>query len=363
MPEQRLTLTEKDMLSSVISGITLDVSTRKEEDRVIRGAVMRKLLLGRYSIPLHPHGLRLRGAKVVHGLDLRDVTGNLRVSLTDCSVSTIQLASRGYISNLSLVQVQLVPNSARGYISFVRRIAKNPTALTVALFIFLVIKVLYVALGDIPTALEVFDTSSLTTVIVGGLLSGIPLVFASLLAVTISLMVTKWFSRRMLLALFTASGLACSFLTPWTVTLASVIAGLLAAWVIWMMNRKRSESKHRTQLMRAFLAFVVCAWLVLAGPEIMAALWLPHQQLTLATDAPFPSPRVGYVLNDTNGLVTLLHTGDRRILFIPASYVIARYMCTDTKLAGAWPFMSHPTIWSEFSLSAPHSTNDCSPKG
>lgn len=57
--------------------------------------------------------------------------------------------------------------------------------ITVLAFGFVVLKVIWIARGDIPTALGVFNSAGLATVIVGGLLSALPLISAIALGLAV----------------------------------------------------------------------------------------------------------------------------------------------------------------------------------
>ena len=71
---------------------------------------------------------------------------------------------------------------------------------------------------------------------------------------------------------------------------------------------------------------------------LLYAVWLPHEDVTIkATDG----IRVvkGYVLSDSNGWVSVLRTGQRRIYRFPSSEVTKRDLCS----AGRCRTLSFPT--------------------
>jgi len=64
------------------------------------------------------------------------------------------------------------------------------------LFGFVVIKVIWMARGDIPTTLGVFNSAGLATVIAGGLLSAFPLISAIVLGLATFELSRTWLSVR-----------------------------------------------------------------------------------------------------------------------------------------------------------------------
>jgi hypothetical protein len=55
-----------------------------DENHTIRAWVLRDILRGRHVPDPDPHGLRLRGARIIGRLDLANLTTNLAVELADC---------------------------------------------------------------------------------------------------------------------------------------------------------------------------------------------------------------------------------------------------------------------------------------
>src|SRR5205823_2737587 len=58
----------------------------EDPGHVIRGEVLRELLLEHHKIALDPRGLRLRGARVTGTLDLTHVQASVGMELRGCSV-------------------------------------------------------------------------------------------------------------------------------------------------------------------------------------------------------------------------------------------------------------------------------------
>ena len=211
-----------------------------------------------------------------------------------------------------------------------RVITKEPVLLTVLLSAFVIVKVIYVSQGDIQTSLGVFNSAGVATVISDGLLSAFPLISAALLALATSEIVrirrdrrTYSFDRRqvvLLWAIWSSAAIGCFLLTPWTVAASSFILGLSFGLVTIMSEKPRIKRVLCLSLLWAASIYLV------VNP-LLYAVWLPHEDVTIkATDG----IRVvkGYVLSDSNGWVSVLRTGQRRIYRFPSSEVTKRDLCS-----------------------------------
>ncbi|MCG5440737.1 hypothetical protein [Micromonospora foliorum] len=88
------TAVEQRLIESVARGEVLDLAgdgpVDEEamrswgDDHAISASVIRELVRGRLVSEPDPHGLRLRGARIVGRLDLENVTGDLALELRDC---------------------------------------------------------------------------------------------------------------------------------------------------------------------------------------------------------------------------------------------------------------------------------------
>ncbi|HEV7203113.1 MAG TPA: hypothetical protein VGN18_00815 [Jatrophihabitans sp.] len=89
-----LTDPEQDLVSHSERGAVLDLLHRGprspgarptyDPSQVVRADVIRRLLLGRLGAPLDPHGVRIRGARIVGPLDLENVESRIQLSIADC---------------------------------------------------------------------------------------------------------------------------------------------------------------------------------------------------------------------------------------------------------------------------------------
>jgi len=85
---------EQRLIDSVACGDVLDLAGAEPvdetamrswgDDRTISAAVIRDLVRGRLVADADPHGLRLRGARIIGRIDLENITGNLALDLRDC---------------------------------------------------------------------------------------------------------------------------------------------------------------------------------------------------------------------------------------------------------------------------------------
>jgi hypothetical protein len=219
MKETMLNAAERRLVAAVRAGDELDLSASPEEERTLRASVLREILLGGVRGEPGQSGLRLRGAVVEGDLDLSDVPASMTLDLTKCQVARI---CRRDANPVPIAGKSDAPGRGwpREVSSLPGRISMGQY-LTALLFAFVVIKVVWIARGDIPTALGVFDSAGLATVIVGGLLSTLPLISAVALGwAAFQISRHRSSDRKFLhdtsawLWLSAAAG-ACFFLTPW----------------------------------------------------------------------------------------------------------------------------------------------------
>ena len=87
---------EQRLLDAVRDGEVLDLAGDGPVDEAamrswdsthtVRAALIRDLVRGRRDIEADPHGLRLRGARIIGRVDLANITSDVRVELVDCFV-------------------------------------------------------------------------------------------------------------------------------------------------------------------------------------------------------------------------------------------------------------------------------------
>jgi len=336
---------EQRLAAAVKAGDELDLSRCPDGERTLRASVLRDILCDQ-AVAERGAGIRLRGAIIEGDLDLRQVTTPMTVDLTNCQATRICL----YGANLPRLALRTDAGGsrwlreARALRGAVRR---EPALVTALLFGFVVLKVIWIARGDVPTALGVFNSAGLATVIAGGLLSALPLVSAVVLGlVTFELSrnrppVLRFPRDTPVVAIGLAAAVACFFVTPWPVTVSGIGLGLVSGAAARIVPRARKS------LRLAGLAVLLALSFVLVLNPLLYAVWLPHETLTLAE--PGQQPMVGYVLSDSDGWISLLLTRERRIYRFRSQDVTARTLCRvrSFSMPGAprW-FNSSSPLWN-----------------
>ena len=120
---------------------------------------------------------------------------------------------------------------------------------------------------------------------------------------------------------------------------SGAVAGLISSVAAWAASKpKKSMSDRRKWIgaigrVGAWGIVGILSFFFVLNP-LLYAVWLPHEILTLAKRMPTlakqgPRPRVmvGYVLSDSNGWVSLLRTGERRIYRFRSEDITARVLC------------------------------------
>jgi hypothetical protein len=108
---------------------------------------------------------------------------------------------------------------------------------TLILAAFLVVKGYVIARGNLDTALGILQYAGLTSAIVAGLLSSLPILAALMLGWTVFRMARSWFpephleSRKALACVLAGAFGLSAFFTPWPYVAAAVCLGLLAGLV------------------------------------------------------------------------------------------------------------------------------------
>jgi hypothetical protein len=221
--------------------------------------------------------------------------------------------------------------------------------------LYLVCKGFAMSRGNITTSLGILDTAGVTTIVVGGLVSGLPPLVGAMLGIAVFRLITEhpsWEagrprredeSRWRLLrpspeaTFFPAAFLAACLIMPtlvFTPTLALIAAVVLGAG-LGAVERTRPRKilrpgTRRPAHPRWWLFTAVATWtlVILVGLYTVAnalhGLWLPHEVIAFH-DA--RTPRVGYVLSDSDGWMSMLTTGDHQIVRFRDADVASRTTC------------------------------------
>lgn len=274
---------------------------------------------------------------------------------------------------------------------------KGVSLLLYAGFVF--VKVLAVSRFTVTTALAVLNLSSLPGVVAGATLSAIPMVALLLLASILFLWTSGYWrerwsppgerasgsgsagwrqriarlwrcarrSQRLLWSLLIVTLLAVA-LPPWVVSVAAVVCGVLPGL---MVRVRAGEPRYEPVVRQSTLAKVRgvascgsgqvagsrsrrpaatrrpvlgCArWiggvagllvlLVLGYTQLVSSVWIPHETLTSPDGQVLD---VGYVINDDNGVVTVLESHRRTLAIYRASQVGDRSVCVDRYAYPLW---------------------------
>jgi hypothetical protein len=343
---------ELRLVAAVKTGEEVDLSACPERERTLRASVIREILLSHVENKQSPGGVRLRGAVIDGDLDLTGIPEAVAVDLISCQVTRICLQG----ANPSLI----AGGKDAERPEFLRVVSRLPDRIgmwqfiTILAFAFVVIKVIWIARGDVPTALGVFNSAGLVTVIVGGLLSALPLISAAALGLAMFEIINSWLSadraclqpaggpgriRRALhkfprdifvWAGFSAAAVACFVLAPWPVMASGAFIGLISG-ISWAASKTKKSTNNRRKWIGVVIRIGtwgvvgILSFLLVLNP-LLYAVWLPHETLTLPNSR--PHSMVGYVLSDSNGWISLLRTGERRIYRFRMEDVTARTLCS-----------------------------------
>jgi hypothetical protein len=336
---------ELRLVAAVKAGKEADLSAYRERERTLRADVLHDILLGRVNDEPSPRHVQLRGAIIEGDLDLSDVPAIVAVDFADCQVTRICLHVKGPGRLRALFRLP-------GGIGIVQYI----TALA---FSYLIIKVIWIARGDIPTALGVFNSAGLATVIVGGLLSALPVISATALGWMVFRISRSWLLKRSFprdtssWIVLSVAVVACFFLTPWPVMASGAVLGLACGIPAWRVASKAEKpaTNRRRWIGRigriGGLTVVGIASFYLVLNPLLYAVWLPHETLKLTK--PNPQPMVGYVLSYDNGWVSVLQTRVRRIYWFPSQDLLTRNLCRSSSISmpGMPALFNDPTsLWN-----------------
>lgn len=345
-----------ELVAAVKAGEELDLSARAELGQMVPASDLRDILERRIVDERGAGAIRLRGAVIVGDLDLSHIRTGMTVELTNCQMTRICLDG----ASIRRFTVRETDPEKPGWLETAHkwrgRIGKEPALITALLFSFVVIKVVWIARGDIQTALGVFNSAGLASVIAGGLLSALPLISAAALGVATFELSKSWplikafpFIRRRdttVWILGLAAAVACFFLTPWPIMAAGALLGFVSGCAVHVIKAKtlfrlklKWLGKHdwRAKTVKAVgIASLALVSLVLVVNPLLYAVWLPHETLTLAK--PRGQQVVGYVLSDSNGWISLLRTKERHIYRFRSSNVTSRVLCT-AKQPSPMPFV------------------------
>jgi hypothetical protein len=250
----------------------------------------------------------------------------------------------------------------------------------VLLGVFVVIKCYVLARGDLPTALGILQNAGLTTVVVGALLTSLPILAAGMLAVT-SYRVTRAYreshslsagtlglralfdpqvplmpglrdSVSPLLAVTFGSAVLATMFTPWTFMAGAAVLGVVMALLRDVRTPQAPGLLPATpRLIIAIIRVVIAGLTVYALTAMLYTVWLPHEEVRFSPASPHAkatAPVVGYVLSDVaDGWITILVSGTHTIATYRDSTVQSLALCRKSA-PGLWGAISNATtLWDE----------------
>jgi hypothetical protein len=208
------------------------------------------------------------------------------------------------------------------------RLEKRALTVTILLFAFLALKAIVMSRGDIPAALGIFQVTNPAATVIGALLSALPLAAVAVLVI-IGYRAAKEASSDGY-ALVVAAAFVSFFVTAWPILIASLIVAPAAGYAMRQRQRQRlmrSQGRRwRKQGMLLILLPCLAVFLYIAGAttwRVLYDVWLPHEATTLRSGR----VEVGYVLSDDGNWVTILRSGQRRIVLYRDSQVGKRVPC------------------------------------
>jgi hypothetical protein len=242
----------------------------------------------------------------------------------------------------------------------------NAVAGTLLVAAFLVVKGYVIARGNLATALGILQAAGLTSIVVAGLLSSLPILAASLLAATIYRTVRALMPKpeaaigsgggphrpvagrreKMVWALAGAFVL-CMFFTPVPYMVFAIFLGVIAGSARGALVDPHKKS---WQVLIFRLLFGLAA--VYAVIAMLYTVWLPHETVTLPAGSAkagngSTTQVVGYVIADNpDGWITILTSGGRQLVTYRDMPVQSLAVCDRTPQGGLSDVFYASTLWN-----------------
>jgi hypothetical protein len=222
---------------------------------------------------------------------------------------------------------------------------------TLILAAFLVVKGYVIARGSLATALGILQYAGLTSVIVAGLLSSLPILTALMLGWVVFRIARGRFPKSVArphkaLACVLAGVLVLSvFFTPVPYMLAAICLGLLAGLAArWKRDQWQAK-------LSAAVAVLIGAFATLL---MLYTVWVPHEIVVLRPAAAdiglTPNERAGYILgyvlaDDPGGWITILTSGSRTIVRFRDANVKSVTVCEQVPHGGFSDIFYASPLW------------------
>jgi hypothetical protein len=229
---------------------------------------------------------------------------------------------------------------------------KHTAAGTLILAAFLVVKGCVIARGNLTTALGILQYAGLTSVVIAGLLSSLPILTSLMLGWFTFRIVKGWFAGfppglwKALVWVLLGSLVLSVFFAPVPYMLAAIILGSLAGLV---------EGRRATVWRVRAIRVVAGVFVLLATLWTLYTVWVPREIVRLRPGEPgiglTPNERAGYVLgyvlaDDPGGWITILTSGDRTIVRFRDAAVSWIRVCERTPHGGVSDISYASPLWN-----------------
>lgn len=238
----------------------------------------------------------------------------------------------------------------------------NAISGTLLLAAFVIAKGYVLARGSITTALGMVQYVGAASVVVAAVLSSLPLLAASVLALSgYSNMCPPRASEkpavpwRYRVTVGVCAFVLCAALAPWPFTLGAVILGalfgLMQRSITYLKNHPESSSarvtiSHSITLWATRVAIGI--GVTYAVFAMLYTVWLPREVVSFKPGKGAGHPVVAYILaEDPGGRITLLDSNTRQIERYLDESVSGTSYCQPVPRGGWSDITSAPTLWAE----------------
>jgi hypothetical protein len=246
---------------------------------------------------------------------------------------------------------------------------------------FLVVKLIVVARGDLSTATAILRTTGVGTVVLGGLITALPIVLSVILAIAfyrlcfepppsrrlcppgaVPMMTTApdhgpdsaarvnresqpprtvrnrlrsvygalWIRSdtfRPAAALVVFSSSAAALAVPWPVAVTAAVLGATTGRLRKSAQATPTEVRPRSRRRPIWPAHAALALALMTvgymSFRLLYSVWLPHERIQLVGQP----EEIGYVLDDSGPWIAILRTGQRKVVHYPQEEVQTRTLC------------------------------------
>jgi hypothetical protein len=216
-------------------------------------------------------------------------------------------------------------------IDLARLLRENTALITIALFSFVAARVLTVAKFDLPTAVAVFATVGIPTVVVNTLVGAVGWVSALAIALILSLD-RRRLSDRMWYGAITTLALVAILLASVAQLFAGVFVIAVTSLYRFLLRRRfpsitmdETDATLHNDSKSILVGAAIPIGIALLFATLSGPVWLPAERLTLKD--PEGNSHIGYVLNEGGDWFSILTTEDRKVIRIRSDNIGNRMIC------------------------------------